>query len=184
MEEVIELRRKIFSISSTTWENEMLFSLKWWALILVVLVVWYVWWRFVNKERFVEICLVGFIAGLLSTILNSIGVEFTLWGFPDQLIGSIRVINVLDLTIIPVSYMLIYQYCPKWKPYLSVVFMWGFSGSFIGQPIFSYLDLYQLIKWDYILSLPVYIFIGVVVKLIVTGIMKVHFSAKSTHLVD
>jgi hypothetical protein len=43
LDEVIELRKKLFSIECSLWTENMLFSLKWWILIIIVIVMWYAW---------------------------------------------------------------------------------------------------------------------------------------------
>ncbi len=173
MDEIIELRRRLFSIEYSMWTDNMLFTLKWWILVTFMLVMWYVWWKIVDKSRLTEISLVGTITGLVSTLLNTTGIELTLWAFPNQLFGAVRGVNILDLTMIPITYMIIYQICSKWKTYMILVFIFALLGSFVGQPLFKALKLYDPVNWRYIYSFPVYLFIGVIVKLIASKIKNV-----------
>ncbi|MGD6830676.1 CBO0543 family protein [Sutcliffiella halmapala] len=173
MEEIIELRKRLFSLEYSKWTENMLFTFKWWILLIMVVVCWYIWWKIVDKTRLMEIGLVGFTAGLVSTLLNTTGIELTLWQYPNQLFGAVRGMNILDLTLIPIGYMLIYQFFSKWKFYIITVTIFAFLGSFVGQPLFKALNLYEPINWKYVYSIPVYLFIGIIVKLIASKIKTI-----------
>lgn len=173
MKEVIELRKQIFSINYDNWTSEMLFSFKWWVLLILVIIFWFVWWKIADKERLIEIALVGFVTGLVSLILNNIGIDLTLWMFPNELFGAVKIVNVLDLTLIPITYMVLYQFFRTWKTYIISVVIFGLLGSFIGQPLFHFFNLYQPINWHYIYSFPIYLFMGIIIKFTASKIINI-----------
>ncbi|KPB06172.1 CBO0543 family protein [Bacillus sp. CHD6a] len=173
MDKTTNLRQQIFNYEYAKWVESMLFSPKWWILLIIVLSFWITWWKLVDKNRLAEIGAGLFLTMTLSTVLNSIGIELTLWRYPDQLFGSIRFINVLDLTLIPITYMFLYQFFGKWKSYLLAITLFALIGSFVGQPIFSYFNLYELINWEYIYSFPIYLFIGIIIKFLLGIIMGI-----------
>ncbi|QPC45602.1 CBO0543 family protein [Mangrovibacillus cuniculi] len=172
MEEIIELRRELFSIVYSNWKENTLFTPQWWILLIIVIGLWFIWWKLVDKSRLMEVCFLGTVVGIVSTLLNSIGIELVLWGFPNQLFSLVKTFNLLDLTFIPITYMLLYQYFTRWLPYSIAVIIFGLLGSFIGQPLFTMLGIYETINWEYVYSFPVYLLIGFVGKLVVSFAKK------------
>jgi len=173
IEKIVELRKQIFQIQYDHWTKDTLFSLKWWIMLLTVIIVWFVWWKLLDKKRFNEIGLAGFITAVLTFFLNTAGVEMTLWAYPTQIFGLVRTWSLSELTFTTISFMLLYQYFKEWKKYLIAVTIFGAFGSFIAQPLLIYFGAYKLVNWNNLYSFPLYILIGVLVKFITSKIMDV-----------
>jgi len=73
--------------------------------------------------------------------------------------------------------MLIYQYFTKWKPFITANIVSAAIFTFIGEPLFVMLGIYELIKWKHIYSFPIYIILAIIFKAILNSIMKVHQQA-------
>ena len=98
IDRIVELRRQIFQIQYDQWINVTLFSLKWWIMLLTVIIVWFVWWKILDKKRFNEIALAGFITAVLTFFLNTTGIEMTLWAYPTQIFGLVRTWSLFELS--------------------------------------------------------------------------------------
>ena len=131
------------------------------------------WWKILDKKRFNEIGLAGFITAVLNFALNSIGVEMALWAYPAEIFGLVRTWSLFELSFVTVSFMLLYQYFKEWKKYLIAVTILGACGSFIAQPLLIYFGTYKLVNWRDLYSFPIFILIGVVVKFITSKIMDI-----------
>lgn len=87
LDRIIELRRQIYQIQYDLYMHHTLFSLKWWATLLAVILIWYIWWKLVDKKRFHEIALTGFVTAFITIIIDAFGLEMVLWAYPSQLFG-------------------------------------------------------------------------------------------------
>jgi MFS superfamily sulfate permease-like transporter len=173
VDKIVELRRQITQISHEHWINDTQFTLKWWLMVLAVVVIWFVWWKLLDKKRFNEIGLIGFITAVLNFVLNSFGIENCLWAYPDQILGVVRTWSILELSFMSVSIMLLNQYFKEWRKYLIAVIIFGAIGSFIAQPVFIYFDKFKLYNWRNLYSFPIYIFIGILVKFVALKILDI-----------
>ena len=173
IDKIIELRKQIFKLQYDHWINDTLFTLKWWIMVLAVIILWFVWWKILDIKRFNEIGLAGFITAVVDFFLNTAGIEMTLWAYPAQIFGLVRTWSLFELSFITVSFMVLFQYFKDWKKYLIAVTIFGAFGSFIAQPLLIYFGEFKLINWRNLYSFPTYIFIGVVVKFITSKIMDI-----------
>ena len=121
IDKIVELRKQIYQIQFDQWTKETLFSVEWWIILATAIAFWVIWWILLDKKRFNEIALAGFVAAVMNFILNTTGVEMTLWAYPKQIFGLVRTWSVFELSFITVSYMLVYQYFKDWKKYMIAV---------------------------------------------------------------
>ena len=129
VDKIVELRKQIYQIKYEHFTNDGLFSLKWWIMVSLVIISWFVWWKFLDKKRFNEIGLAGLLAAVLNFLINTAGVETTLWAYPNQIIGVVGTWSLFELSFITVIYMLLYQYFKEWKKYLVAVVLFEVSLS-------------------------------------------------------
>jgi uncharacterized membrane protein YoaT (DUF817 family) len=87
LDKIIELRKQIFEIQYDLYMHHTLFSFKWWVMLFVAILLWFAWWKLVDKKRFHEIALTGFVTALVTIIFDAIGLEMTLWAYPSQLLA-------------------------------------------------------------------------------------------------
>jgi hypothetical protein len=173
MDKIIELRKQIYNIQYELFMDHILFSLKWWILLFVAILVCFIWWKLVDKKRFNEIALVGFVAALITVISDAIGLEKALWAHPIQLLGTIRHIHEIELIVIPVIYMLLYQYFGEWKKYIIAVIAYAIVGAYIIIPLNLWFGTYKIIKWKLTYSFITFIIIGIMIKFILRCIINV-----------
>lgn len=81
-----------------------------------------------------------------------------LWEYNSELIPLTPPLLPWNFTIMPVTSMLFYQYKPQINPLIkSVVF--SAIGSFIGQPMFAYIGVYNPKHWKHYYSFPILVII-------------------------
>lgn len=170
--DIIDARKGLFELQKEYFIEHVLFAPQWWFLVLITVVLWITWIILVDKRRISTILLVGFITSLLAVIMDDIGLSLTLWGYPYPLSPFVSRLNPVDVAVIPVSYMLLYQYAKKWRAYFILLVLLALFAIFVSEPIFSMLNMYILLGWEYWYSGPIYIMMGIFVKWLVDKIKK------------
>lgn len=172
-EKIIELRKQIYQLQYEHYMKVTLFSVKWWILLITAIIIITIWWKLVDKKRFHEITLVGFVTVVLSIILDSFGLDMVLWSYPTQLYELVKHVNEIELVVMSISYMLLYQYFSDWKKYIIAVIIFASLGAFVGIPFAVWFGFYELIKWRYVYSFIIFICLGIIIKFIVSKIIDI-----------
>lgn len=169
--EEFELQSKADNMLQKIWVDEMVLTWQWWLLMVIFIVPWIVWWRFVDRKRIFEILTYGFMVTMLAMSFDAIGVECDLWEYHYQLIPLLDVLIVFDISVVTVTYMLVYQSLQSWGWF--IIAHIGIAGvfAFIAEPTLVHLGYYQLIKWKFFYSFPIYFSIAVFLRWI-NGLLK------------
>jgi len=170
--EIIEIEYNLKTIRYDNWINDVLFSFNWWFLLFLTIVPWMIWWKYVKRDRFTPIIIYGVLITIYSIILDDFGTSLQLWVYQFQLVPITPRLNTIDLAVMPVTYMFIYQMFRKWKAFMIAQTIMAFGAAFIIEPLFVKLDIYKIINWNLFLSFFIYIILGVFNKLIVDKIDK------------
>jgi hypothetical protein len=165
--QIIELRRESRNLLWEYWLTETLFTFNWWFLIITTIAFVLVWLRLLDKKRLVEVVSFGLMIGSIGYFLDITGVSFVMWSYPDKIFPIIPPIIEIHKFHLPIVYMIVYQYFPKWKPFLLVMTVCALFFSFVLEPITVWLGIYEIYHWEYIYSFPIYIIIGVFCKWII-----------------
>ncbi len=142
------------------WITDNLWHWQWWFMIALILVPWIIWWRLVNKWRLTEIFLFGMLILITASWMDELGTELQLWFYPFKIIPWYPQFVPVNYTVLPVTYMLIYQHYPNWRSYIMAITAMAAIYSWIAEPLLSYMGIYKLIIWHYSYSFPLYILIG------------------------
>lgn len=172
-ERIIELQQQLTNLEHKYWMDNVLFTFNWWILLCLFIIPWLIWWKFVDKKRLQEILLYGVIIMILSSILDDLGVASLLWAYPYQLLQVLDRLDAIDLTVLPVIYMIIYQYFTKWKSFLLAHILLSSLFVFIAEPMLVWMNIYVPISWKIIYSFPIYIIIAITVKWFTDKIHKI-----------
>src|SRR5699024_5449439 len=164
MNEMLGLYKAYMEIRKDTFFDYVLFSYQWWFLLFTIIGLWGLWVMMVDKKRILPILLVGLLTSVIAIILDDIGLNLMLWGYPYWLTPFTSRMDPVNIAIIPVSYMLVYQYMKTWKTYVIMLVLASLFGVLIAEPIFVKLKLYLMLQWTYWYSMPFYIAIGVFAK--------------------
>jgi hypothetical protein len=172
VKELIDLSEQLKDVRNEHWLHDVIFTFNWWFLLVLTVLPWIVWWRIVDKKRLLEISLYGTMISIISIMLDDIGSYFVLWIYQYQLIPVSPRLNPIDLTVMPVTYMFIYQYFRKWKSFIIAQIVLAFGAAFISEPLFTWMEIYNPLYWKSVYSFFIYIAIGIALKWFLQKVVK------------
>lgn len=117
LKEIDKIREMLKEASLERWIHNDLFTWKWWMLVAASIIPWVIWWKVVDKNRISNLFMYGLCFSVIAVILDELGTSFMLWGYLDMIFPIISPLFPADTTIIPVCFMLVYQYFPKGKAF-------------------------------------------------------------------
>ncbi|WNC16322.1 CBO0543 family protein [Brevibacillus brevis] len=158
------------------WIRDDLFSFPWWVGVSSVILLW-IWFKVVDRSRFVEITLMGSLTGLFSTLLDVTGCSFVLWSYPDSVEPIFPPMFPANLVVLPSVYMVVYQIFYSWKSYMIASMGLSLFLSFVGEPLVVLLGSYQPTNWEYLYSVPAYFLLAIGVKAITHKIVRYQSSS-------
>jgi hypothetical protein len=170
-DDINKLDTQLTELRLENFMNEDFLTPQWWFLLSLFILPWIAWWFLVDKGRIKQIWLFGALISILIIYLDDIGSELDLWNYPIKLINIIPRLNPIDVSVLPVMHMLLYQYFTKWKPFLWANFIMALFNSYIAEPFFVKINIYELTNWKYSYSLPIYILKAVVIKYILEKVL-------------
>ncbi|MYL51776.1 hypothetical protein GLW08_00330 [Pontibacillus yanchengensis] len=170
-EDIRKVHQQLVDMRVEYWFNHDLLSFQWWILILVLILPWFIWWRFVDKKRIDQILLFGTLLILLVSLLDDLGVEMHLWSYPYQLVPLLPKLVPIDYGMLVVAHMYLYQKYTRWKSFIVANIVMAAVFTFIFEPITVWLDIYKMEDWRYIYSFPIYILKAVLIKWLVDMII-------------
>jgi uncharacterized membrane protein YeaQ/YmgE (transglycosylase-associated protein family) len=165
--EIMDVQKTLHNLRFDYWLDHDLFSWQWWVLLIMFLVPWVIWYKVIPKEKKAEVLSFGLLIGLLSSQLDELGVMTGTWSYPYQLVQTNRGLNPYNFTLIPVGYMIVYHYFKKWKHFIAGNIVIGLVAAFIAEPLLKFTGIYKPIHWSYFYSLPIYIILPIVFRVIV-----------------
>ncbi|GAB4074132.1 hypothetical protein GCM10028778_16350 [Barrientosiimonas marina] len=180
IQKLYDVKQQMFEANYERWVNDVLFTFNWWLLIILTLVVIFIWLKALDTSRLLEILFVGLCIGILATILDVTGDSLSFWTYGYKVVQIITPLNPVDLAVLPVAYMLIYQWFTKWKPYIWATIALAAIGTFVAEPVFELLGIYHLNTWKFIYSFPIYIAMGIGIKALTHKMMAIQRRARST----
>ncbi|MEW9671099.1 CBO0543 family protein [Ammoniphilus sp. 3BR4] len=172
-DKMIQLQKQIHEITLEHWLDEVFLSFHWWIIIIVTIGWIIIWWKLVDRKRLTEVLLYGAFIALLSTFADVFGWNFGLWSYHNKLIPICTPLIPIDLIIIPMTYMLIYQYYTSWSSFLVANSIVAVVFAFIGENILEWMEFYQPLKWKHIYSVPGYLGMAVLFKWLMIQVKQI-----------
>jgi hypothetical protein len=170
-QDIVDLQNKLIDAVRKHWVQDDVFTAEWWFMLALLIVPWYIAWKWVDKSRIFEMGTHVLFIFVIAHTLDLIGGNLGLWYYPHRLFPLVAPMTLANYTVFPVTYTLIYQFFPKWKTYLFVLTAASAVFAFVGEPLFVWLEIYEPRGWKHIYSFPIYIAIGAAVKTLV-GLLK------------
>ena len=167
---IVNLQKLLHQVRFSDWINNDIFTFRWWVLLLSLTIPWFIWYRLVDKCRLKEMLLYLAITSSIAILLDEIGSTLTMWVYPVKVIPFLPRLIPANYSMVPIIFVLIYQYFPKWKSFIIANIILTFVFSFILEPILVWMNLYDLITWKYIYSVPTYLFAAIILKLFIEKI--------------
>lgn len=158
---------KLICARYNEWLHDEVFSLRWWVLLVLFVLSAYLWWKKADKTRLAEITLYTSIIVIFIIALDELGEELSLWYYPVDLSFLFPPTTAIDITCMPLIYMLIYQRFNKWKGFVVATIVMATVFCFVFEPIFVWGGVYVKLNWKSYYGFPIYIFIAIASKFIV-----------------
>lgn len=162
---MMELHKQLLALRISDWYSKVL-SWQFAFLIIILVVPWVIWWKLVDRKRIIDIFSFGLVASTVSSVFNTSGLNLLLWSYPYHLLPFSSRAYSFSLSAIPVSFMLAYQYWPKWKAFAVAITILSAANAFIIQPLLGWANIYKLIEWNYFYSFLTMLSIGFISRLI------------------
>ncbi|WP_438448833.1 CBO0543 family protein [Gorillibacterium sp. sgz5001074] len=159
-----ELSRKQTELGADRWgywREHVLFTFDWWLLLLYFVVGWFVWWRLADKRKLTELLPLGLYVLLISLSLDMVGAELGLWDYPKMILPWGARLAVVD-AVLPLFYMLVYQYTRSLRGYTAGLVGLSLLFSFVLEPFMVKVGVYRPLQWKHLFSVPGYLFVGLV----------------------
>lgn len=166
----VEIQKQLTSLHVDRWIHEDLFKLRWWLLVVFVILIFIIWWKLVDKKRLPEILLYLALSAILVMAKVEFGEELTLWDYPVDIIPIFPPLTSLDLIGIPLIYSLVFQYFRENKIFLWATIITTAIISFVMEPIMAWAELYELLRWEYYFNFPIYLGIAIITRAVVNKI--------------
>ncbi|NLP53060.1 CBO0543 family protein [Bacillus sp. RO1] len=145
---------------------------RWWLLLTSIFLPWVIWWWIVDKKRVFEILAYGLCWAAMATWLDLLGTEYGKWSYPFKLNTDIQTLLPADSAVIPVMYMILYQYVSTWKRFVIGSVLCAAVLSFIFEPLFMMLDMLELKEWTHMKSFFSFISLALATKTLFSFINK------------
>jgi len=158
-----QLQLQVTEAREAYFFNEVIFSYQWFLLLGTLIASYWIFWRLVDRGRLQPILLVGLLVFGISLVADGIGGSYLLWDYPRMAMPwGPRLISA-DL-IIPVGYMLIYQWTRAWRPFFACCVALGAVYAFVLEPLAIAAEIYEVFAWRFIYSFPIFVGIGLLAK--------------------
>lgn len=170
----VEIQRYLTSIHIDNWLKQDVFHFRWWCLIGLVFVILLVWWNLLDKSRLPEIVLYAILSTIITLGIVEYGEELTLWNYPTDIIPIFPPLTSINLISLPLIYSLTYQYFITKKSFIWATVIITSVICFIIEPILVWGGFYQLIYWKYYFSVPIYISLAILIRVLVIRINNIN----------
>lgn len=172
-QQVIEAQSEAVHLQTLHWLEYEVFTFQFWLLLLMLIIPWFIWWKLADRKRLLELIIYGFFVIIVATSLDELGCQLNLWEYRYDLEPYFPRLIPMNFSMLPVIYLLVYQYFPTWKSYIIAFFILASLLSFVGEPLLELLDIYVLLSWKHIYSFPIYIALAIIFKLYVNVVKKI-----------
>lgn len=112
-EQLAQMIKELTQARIENWKNTDLFTLQWWVIFATFVVPWIAFGYIVDKKQLPKLLLYGTLLILLIITLDLTGFEFGLWYYPVKLLPVGPLTAYIDVSPLPIIYMLEYQFFPR-----------------------------------------------------------------------
>ncbi|WP_085449859.1 CBO0543 family protein [Halalkalibacter krulwichiae] len=162
LKEIRLLEDKLYHLELNGWLKNEFLTWEWWMLVGFLIVPWVIWVKLVKRNIILEILLFGTIIMMITTLLDVVGAQYSFWDYPIAFLPIIP--WAFPFEMVPVAYMLLYQYFRTWKFYILAQVIMALTYAFIGEPFCEWFNLVNYVEWRYRYSFMYYIIVGIVTR--------------------
>jgi len=169
-------RFELWGYQLAEWRMNI-FTVRWWFIIATIAIAYAIWWKYVDKRRVTEILLFGSFIAVSRIIMDDAGASAALWVYAVKPLPLGHALFLNDLTIVPLGFMLVYQYCQSWKNFFLWTFIAEVGYSFLLLPALVRFDILRLYNWQYHYTF----FIMLVVVIVMRAILLMGLKIEQKH---
>lgn len=170
---------QINRLQLSDWLHDDLHKWTWYFNLLLTLVPLYICWKLIDRRRLLELLVYGLFLGAIITLMDSLGLAFNLWDYPDRLLPITPRLFPVNLVGLPIVYMLVYQFIQPWGKFIMANLVVAALFAFVGEPIFIWLNLYHPVLWHPLYSFPIYFALPLLARWITGSWIKHDLQYKS-----
>lgn len=174
----VEEQWKLTSTRINEWLRNDVLSWNWWVMLIIFILTAVFWWKLVHKVRLNEMALYTAIIIIFIIVMDELGEELSLWYYTTNIIPVFPPITAIDITCMPLVYMLVYQYAKTWKSFIITTVIMSAVFCFVFEPIFVLSGIYKMLTWKSYYGFPIYIFIALASKFAVGKILAISSKQK------
>jgi magnesium-transporting ATPase (P-type) len=156
IDENIEQIHKLIQEKIEIWSEHVVFSSLWWIGVALSIIPWIIWFIIRKKESSDRILYAGFFVVIISLAFDIVGDQFSFWHYRFNVLPIVPTYFPWDITLMPVTVMVMLQIKPDLHPLLKAILFGGFS-AYIAEPFFHWLGIYVPTHWKYTYSVPIQI---------------------------
>jgi hypothetical protein len=160
-QQIFRAHEAFSKLRKEVWLVDIFGTWQWWLLMAILILPWVLWWKLVDRKRFTEICLFGMFVLATASWMDELGTDLLLWYYPYKIIPWYPQLVPTNYTVLPITYMLIYQYTPKWSSYVIAMSVMAALYSWGAEPALEFMGIYRLVDWKFSYSFPLYLLIAV-----------------------
>jgi hypothetical protein len=169
----VEVEWKLTVARFEEYMHSEIFHWRWWFLLGLFILTVYLWWKLIDKSRLSEILLYTLFITIIVLVLDELGEELTLWDYPVDVLVLFPPISAINLASLPAVYSIVYQLFRTWKSFIIASILMSLVFCYIAEPIFVWIGVYQMLNWESYYGLPIYLFIGIIAKGMVSKIYSI-----------
>lgn len=155
-----ELQREYAELAIENWLTDSLFTWTWWFLISATIIPWIIFFYLLDRNRALSIWLFGIMQMLITTFIDDLGSELNIWFYPIKFLPVSLIAMPFDFSIIPVFFMLVYQYFKTWRTFSMALLGVALLFAFVGEPFSVWAGAVSYHGWKYYHSFIFYILSG------------------------
>ena len=153
--EVIQQARiTLHGLVMEKWLTEDVLSWRWWSMVGLVALSYLICFKLFDKQRIIVLFLFGSLLTVGASVYETVGVNFVLWFCATPVFPIVPCLFVPYLTVLPVYYMLIFQYTTTWRQFS----LWNLIAvslySFVLLPVFIHFKISEMNNWQPFYHIP------------------------------
>ncbi|MBM6617909.1 CBO0543 family protein [Bacillus suaedaesalsae] len=149
---------KLISEKIDIWREYVLFSELWWLGVALSIIPWIIWFFIRKKDSTDRLLYTALFVMVVSLCLDVLGDQLGVWGYRFNVIPVLPTYVPWDITLMPLTVIIILQIRPGANPLIKAL-IFAVISSYLAEPFFHWLQIYNLKHWRYSYSVPIQIVI-------------------------
>lgn len=173
---IYDKERVLAQMSIQNWLSNEVFSFGWFLMLGILIILYAVWLKLLDKQRATQLLLIGSLAAVFYHINFMFMIDFFgLFHYMIRLIPIHTPAFASSVTIAPITIMLVQQYTSSWKGYI----LWSAIGiafiNFVIFPLYTLIGILEFHNWNVFYHFLVMLVISLITRLVflwITGTQK------------